>query len=60
MKVKELIEHLKKLDQERNIWIFYDFPYACSEPDFSEVGEWQADCFKEEGCAQGDYAHWAG
>lgn len=24
MKVRELIEELKKLDQEKDIWVFYD------------------------------------
>jgi len=31
MKVKELIEHLSKLDQERNIWLIYD-TYFLYEP----------------------------
>ena len=28
MKVKELIQELLKLDQEKDIWIVYDFCYA--------------------------------
>lgn len=27
MKVKELIEHLQKLDQEKGIWVCYDLCY---------------------------------
>ena len=29
MTVRELIEHLQTLDQDKNIWVFYDYP--CSE-----------------------------
>ena len=32
MKVKEYIEYLKTLDQERGIWVAYDFPCAMFEP----------------------------
>lgn len=32
MKVKELIAELQKLDQERGIWIAYDFPQAMIPP----------------------------
>ena len=32
MKVKELIEYLKTLDQERGIWVFYDSGYAIFPP----------------------------
>ena len=35
MKVRELIEKLKKLDPEKNIWVCYD-GYAWDEPDFTE------------------------
>lgn len=35
MKVKELIEELKKLDQERNIWVRYDGIYFY-EPEIDE------------------------
>ena len=31
MKVRELIEELQKLDQERNIWLVYDL-YLAYEP----------------------------
>lgn len=36
MKVKELIEQLSKLDQERDIFIGYDYPHDVQEPDFRE------------------------
>lgn len=32
MKVKDYIEYLKALDQERGIWVSYDFPCAMFEP----------------------------
>lgn len=45
MKVKELIEELQKLDQERNIWLIYNL-YAAYEPcvriaNEFEVGEYE-------------------
>ena len=56
MKVKELISRLQKLDPERNVWIFYDYPVACYEPDFSyEATESDAQVFKRSGCKAGDY-----
>lgn len=58
MKVKELIEELQKLDQERNIWQFYDFPYACWEPEVDEVSECEAECLPN--LNVGDYAFKAG
>ena len=33
MKVKELIEQLSNLDQERDIFIGYDYPHDVQEPD---------------------------
>lgn len=36
MKVRELIEHLKTLDPERNVWVVYD-TFAYYQPDFSDV-----------------------
>lgn len=56
MKVKELIEQLQKLDPERGIWVFYDFPCDCFEPDFSaRVTERETFIFDEEGVQEGDY-----
>ena len=61
MKVKELIEKLKELDPEKNIWVFYDYPCSCDEPDFScQAGAEAARFFKEDGCKVGDYYHNAG
>ena len=40
MTVRELIEELKKLDQEKKVWVMYDPPYAVWEPEFQHlVGE---------------------
>lgn len=56
MTVKELIEKLKELDQEREIWIFYDYPYAALEPRIDgEVDEEQAARFASKGVVEGDY-----
>lgn len=57
MKVKELIENLQKLDQERNIWVRYDGVYFY-EPtiDKDNVDEWEAKEYgKEQGIKEGDY-----
>ena len=35
MKVRELIEKLQTLDQEKNIWVYYDL-FELQEPDFEE------------------------
>ena len=57
MKVKELIKVLKQLDQEKNIWVLYDPPFACSEPDIQclkdDDADW-ADMYEE--TEVGDYA----
>lgn len=55
MKVKELIEQLQKLDPEKNVWIFYDYPFACMEPELRECSEEEAGMFTEEGCQPKDY-----
>ncbi len=39
MKVKELVSKLLELDQEKNIWLFYDFPWSVSEPEVGVVDE---------------------
>ena len=57
MKVKELIENLQKLDQERNIWVRYDGVYFY-EPIVDEeenVRDWEAEDYKEHGMKEGDY-----
>lgn len=61
MKVKELIEELKKLDQEKGIWIAYDYPYAMLEPVPDMIAD--EECvgwFKEKGVEEGDYIISAG
>ena len=50
MKVKELIEQLQKLDQERNIWVLYD-GFLAQEPDFIQYDEDDGDI------EAGDYVH---
>lgn len=56
MKVKEFIEQLQKLDQERNIWVRYDGVYFY-EPtvDKDTVDDWEAKEYKEQGIKEGDY-----
>ena len=56
MKVKELIEHLQTLDQERNIWVRYDGVYFY-EPtiDKDNIDEWEAEVYGEQGVKEGDY-----
>lgn len=57
MKVKELIEQLQKLDQERNIWVRYDGVYFYAPTiDKDNVDEWEAKEYGEEqGIKEGDY-----
>lgn len=60
MKVKELIEELKKLDQEKGIWVAYDY-YTMFEPlPDRKADEDCAKQFKEEGVEEGDYIISAG
>lgn len=57
MKVKELIEQLQKLDQERNIWVRYDGIYFY-EPVVDEednVTEWEENEYLEHDIQKGDY-----
>lgn len=59
MTVREFIYELQKFDQERNIWLLYDPPYAASEPEVRQlVGEDSdyAKMFSDEGVKEGDYA----
>lgn len=55
MKVREYIEQLKTLDQERNIWLEYD-GVSMSEPSVRAVDEYEASEFADEGVKEGDYA----
>lgn len=52
MKVKELIEQLQKLDQEKNIWVLYD-TFIPQEPEFEICTE--SDAIQD--CEAGDYIH---
>jgi hypothetical protein len=56
MKVKEFIEHLQTLDQERNIWVRYDYVYFY-EPTIDEdnINEWESKEYGEQGIKEGDY-----
>ena len=58
MKVKELIEKLQTLDQEKNIWVFYDL-YAMQEPDFRpyDASDIESCGDKIKDLNEGDYVH---
>jgi len=61
MTVREYIEELKKLDQDRGIWIAYDFPCSMRPPIPDErAGSMYVDCFGEDGVKEGDYVINAG
>lgn len=56
MTVKELIEKLKELDQDRYIWIFYDYPCAAFEPEIDgEADKEMAAYYSRQGVVEGDY-----
>ena len=57
MTVKELIEQLQTLDQERNIWVCYDGVYFYAPTiDKGNISEWEAKEYGEEqGIKEGDY-----
>lgn len=63
-KVKELIEELKKLDQEKGIWVVYDgycaFPPLPDEEVDYGADEDDAERFSELGMKKGDYLIVAG
>ena len=50
MTVRELIEKLQALDQEKNIWVYYDL-YELQEPEFEPWIEDDGDI------KEGDYVH---
>lgn len=59
MTIREFIAELQKLDQDKNIWQFYDPPYCCMEVEVTHlVGDKKdyADMFSDEGVKEGDYA----
>ena len=57
MKVRELIAELSKLDQDRGIWVFYDYPCATIVPDppYARADKEAAEIFKDDGVKEGDY-----
>jgi hypothetical protein len=55
MTVRELIEHLQTLDQDKGIWVRYDgFFYFSPEPD-DVAGDEDKRNGKKEGVKKGDY-----
>ena len=55
MKVRELIEHLKTLDPERNVWVVYD-SFVFYQPDFSDVASGvDEQVGRRAGVQKGDY-----
>ena len=61
MTVKEYIEKLKELDQDKGIWVAYDYPCAMFEPMPDGVaGEHHAKVYGEIGVKEGDYVINAG
>lgn len=61
MTVKEYIEYLKTLDQERGIWVAYDFPCNMFEPTPNEMaGDRHVRIYNNIGVKEGDYIISAG
>ena len=63
MTVRELIEHLQTLDQDKGIWVFYDYPYSAFPPiPDDSVSKDQEEYFNEDGVEvkEGDYVITAG
>ena len=59
MKVKDLIELLKTVDPEAEVWHIYDPPYDCGEVELRHLVGDDADyakMFAKEGVKEGDYA----
>ena len=56
MKVKEFIEQLQKLDQDKGIWIIYDC-YLAIKPEVEDEGltESDAEYYRSNDCRRGDY-----
>lgn len=61
MTVREYIKYLKKLDQDKGIWVAYDFPCNMFEPTVDNVaGIVHADIYGDIGVKEGDYVISAG
>ena len=59
MTVRELINKLERLDEDKNIWLMYDPPYSIGEVEISELVDDNKDyatMFAKEGVKEGDYA----
>ena len=61
MTVREYIEELKKLDQDKGIWVAYDYPcnMFAPTPD-DEATEHHVKCYGYKGVKEGDYIISAG
>ena len=55
MKVREYIEELQKLDQERNIWVMPNALHVFPPFPFEEALEGDEKLFGEDGLKKGDY-----
>ena len=54
--VRDYIEHLKTLDQDRNIWVSYDFPCSMFAPiPDTTATEQEYEVFSHIGVKEGDY-----
>ncbi len=61
MTVREYIKYLKKLNQDKGIWVAYDFPCNMFEPTVDNVaGIAHADIYGDIGVKEGDYVISAG
>ena len=61
MTVREYIKYLKKLDQDKGIWVAYDFPCDMFEPIPDTVARAvHADIYGDIGVKEGDYVISAG
>ena len=61
MTVGEYIKYLKELDQDKGIWVAYDFPCNMFEPTVDNVaGIAHAEIYGDIGVKEGDYVISAG
>lgn len=63
MTVKEFIEELQTHDQNKNIWLLYDPPYAVDKPEVVHLVGYSSDyaeMYSDRGVQKGDYAIIAG
>lgn len=56
MTVRELIAELQKLEQDRGIWVIYDYPCDAFEPTIDgRAGKEEVQYFGQKGMKKGDY-----